>query len=59
VLFGRRFFESLTSLKGDRGARDVLRESAEFVTEVPTDGRAAVIDLDTPEDWAAWREAAG
>jgi molybdenum cofactor cytidylyltransferase len=59
VLFGRRFFESLTSLKGDRGARDVLRESAEFVTEVPTDGRAAVIDLDTPEDWAAWREATG
>jgi molybdenum cofactor cytidylyltransferase len=59
VLFGRRFFETLASLKGDRGARDVLRESAEFVTEVPTDGRAAVIDLDTPEDWAAWREAAG
>jgi hypothetical protein len=23
--------------------------------EVPTAGRAALVDLDTPEDWAAWR----
>ena len=26
VLFGRRFFEALAGLSGDRGARDVLRE---------------------------------
>jgi molybdenum cofactor cytidylyltransferase len=55
VLFGRRFFETLAGLTGDRGAREVLREAAEFVTEVPTPGRAAVVDLDTPEAWAAWR----
>ncbi len=55
VLFGRRFFETLAGLTGDRGAREVLREAAEFVTDVPTRGRAAVTDLDTPEDWAAWR----
>jgi molybdenum cofactor cytidylyltransferase len=55
VLFGRRFFETLAGLTGDRGAREVLREAAEFVTDVPTPGRAAVVDLDTPEDWAAWR----
>lgn len=55
VLFGRRFFETLAGLSGDRGARDVLREAAEFVVEVPIGGRAAVTDLDTPEDWAAWR----
>ena len=55
VLFGRRFFEALAGLTGDRGAREVLREAAEFVTEVPTRGRAAVVDLDTPEEWAAWR----
>ena len=58
VLFGRRFFETLAGLRGDRGAREVLREAAEFVTEVPTPGRAALVDLDTPEDWAAWRAAA-
>jgi molybdenum cofactor cytidylyltransferase len=58
VLFGRRFFETLAGLTGDRGAREVLRESAEFVTDVPTKGRAAVVDLDTPEDWATWRAGA-
>jgi molybdenum cofactor cytidylyltransferase len=58
VLFGRRFFESLAGLRGDRGAREVLEEAAEFVTEVPTAGRAALVDLDTPEDWAAWRAGA-
>ncbi len=55
VLFGRRFFETLAGLTGDRGAREVVREAAEFVTDVPTPGRGAVVDLDTPEDWAAWR----
>lgn len=58
VLFGRRFFEALAGLEGDRGAREVVRESGEFVTEVATAGQSAVVDLDTPEDWAAWRAAA-
>jgi molybdenum cofactor cytidylyltransferase len=58
VLFGRRFFETLAALTGDRGARDVLREAADFVTDVPSPGRAATVDLDTPEDWAAWRARA-
>jgi molybdenum cofactor cytidylyltransferase len=58
VLFGRRFFETLAALRGDRGAREVLREAAEFVTDVPTPGRAAAVDLDTPEDWDAWRAGA-
>jgi molybdenum cofactor cytidylyltransferase len=58
VLFGRRFFESLRGLEGDRGARDLLREAADFVTDVPTPGRGATVDLDTPEAWAAWRAAA-
>lgn len=55
VLFGRRFFESLASLEGDRGARDILREAAEHLVDVPTPGRAATLDLDTPEAWEAWR----
>jgi molybdenum cofactor cytidylyltransferase len=58
VLFGRRFFEALAGLRGDVGARDVLREAGDFVVEVATEGQAAVVDLDTPEDWAAWRSAA-
>ena len=57
VLFGRRFFESLAALEGDRGARDLLREGSDYVVEVRLDGQAAVTDLDTPEDWDAWRAA--
>lgn len=55
VLFGRRFFETLAALTGDRGAREVIRDAADFVTEVVTEGQGAVVDLDTPEAWAAWR----
>jgi len=57
VLFGRRFFETLANLRGDRGARDVVKEASEFLVDVPTEGQGAVIDLDTPEAWDAWRNA--
>ena len=57
VLFGRRLFEALAALSGDRGARDVLQEAPDFLVDVPTKGQGATIDLDTPEDWAKWRQA--
>jgi len=57
VLFGRRFFEALGALSGDRGARDVLAEHGEFTVPVALPGRAALTDLDTPEAWASWRAA--
>lgn len=55
VLFGRRFFEALRALEGDRGARAILAEHPEFVVDVTLPGRAAETDLDTPEAWEAWR----
>ncbi|OUS07419.1 hypothetical protein A9Q96_05765 [Rhodobacterales bacterium 52_120_T64] len=55
VLFGRRFFETLANLQGDRGARDVVKDASEFLVDVPTLGQAAVIGLDTPEAWNQWR----
>ena len=55
VLFGRRFFESLRALEGDEGARSVLAAHADLVRLVALDKDAARTDLDTPEDWAAWR----
>ena len=56
VLFGRRFFEALSALSGDQGAREVLREHAEFLVDLPTDTDAPEVDLDTPEAWEAWRQ---
>jgi molybdenum cofactor cytidylyltransferase len=59
VLFGRRFFELLRALEGDRGARALIEDYPEFVVDVTLPGRAAATDLDTPEDWASWRAARG
>lgn len=55
VLFGRRFFEALRGLSMDQGAREVVKEHPDFVVDVQLPGANAVVDLDTPEDWAAWR----
>ncbi|MEM9009627.1 MAG: molybdopterin-binding/glycosyltransferase family 2 protein [Pseudomonadota bacterium] len=59
VLFGRRFFETLSQLSGDIGARPVVAEGADYLVDVATEGQGAVIDLDTPEAWADWRAARG
>ncbi len=57
VLFGQRFFENLAAASGDAGAREILRSSAEFIYNVKTAGRGAVLDLDTPEAWENWRKS--
>nr|WP_281247973.1 nucleotidyltransferase family protein [Poseidonocella pacifica] len=54
VLFGARFFEALRALQGDRGAKEILIAHPEYLQEVATPGRGATLDLDSPEDWAAW-----
>lgn len=55
VLFPPWVVPELQNLTGDSGARDLLRRHAARVVAVPLPGRRAVTDLDTPEDWAAWR----
>lgn len=57
VLFPRRLFPALSRVRGDTGGREVLR--GEAVRLVPLPGRRAVLDLDTPEAWAAWRARTG
>lgn len=49
----------LAGLKGDSGARAILARHARAVRLVPLPGESALCDLDTPEDWAAWRAAGG
>ena len=55
VIFPRRLFGRLAKVTGDNGARSVLK--GEHVEPVPLPGNHAISDLDTPEDWAAWRAA--
>jgi len=53
VVFPRSFFDRITELTGDEGARCILRSLD--VQLVPLPGQSAVTDLDTPEDWDKWR----
>ena len=55
VLIGRRFFEGLRGLTGDQGARRSSPRRPTSSSKCRRAGGAALVDLDTPEDWAAWR----
>lgn len=55
AIFPRTLFAELAALRGDAGARSVLRRNAERVLRVPMP--AAELDLDTPEDLLALEPA--
>ncbi len=57
VLFPARLVPAMAALQGDAGARAIL--TGEEILRVPLPGRRATTDLDTPEDWAAWRARSG
>jgi CTP:molybdopterin cytidylyltransferase MocA len=59
VILPARLAADLARLSGDTGARDVLRAHASDVVIHPLPGERALTDLDTPEEWAAWRAAQG
>ena len=56
VLFARRFFDEITAVRGDVGARHLIGEYEEFVCEVAMDDRAVLVDVDSPR---ALREIEG
>lgn len=53
VIFPRRLFQEISVLTGDTGAQRVLE--GEDIRRVQLPGDRATTDLDTPEDWAAWK----
>ena len=55
VLFPRDLFKALKRLSGDNGAASVLQAEKDRVQTVSLMGDRAILDLDTPEDWADWR----
>ena len=57
MLFPADLLPELQKIRGDKGARGLLKQHAARVHLVPLPGNRALIDLDTPEDWAAWRNA--
>jgi molybdenum cofactor cytidylyltransferase len=59
VLFPADLLPELAALTGDTGAREVLKRHPARVNLVPLGGDRALVDLDTPEDWADWRARGG
>lgn len=57
IVFHARLFGALRQLTGDAGGRAIVQKAGPNVRLVPLPGQRARRDLDTPEDWAAWRAA--
>lgn len=49
VLWDRRFFGEMMALAGDVGARHLIGEHAELVTEIESGNAGIFLDIDTPE----------
>ena len=56
IVFAAPLFAALRRLDGDDGGRAVVQAAGDRVALVPLPGQRARLDLDTPEDWAAWRD---
>ncbi|MEM8980022.1 MAG: nucleotidyltransferase family protein [Pseudomonadota bacterium] len=56
VIFDCSYFPDLDALEGDEGARIVLKQHADQVDMVTAQGFDPLTDLDTQNDWAAWRK---
>ena len=52
VIWPRAYFDALTAISGDTGARHLIGENRENVVEVEL-GEAASLDIDTPEAYQA------
>lgn len=59
VIFGRSWFGDLSRLRGDQGARPLLRDLAAHVTEVELDAELPLVDVDTRDEALSWAEATG
>ncbi len=59
AIFPADLRSALLSLQGDAGARGLFHSHRDRLHLVPLPGSHATTDLDTPEDWAAWRASRG
>jgi CTP:molybdopterin cytidylyltransferase MocA len=54
AIFPRDLWSALATVTGDEGGRSVLQLNEDRVKVIPLPGSMAILDLDTPEDWAAY-----
>jgi molybdenum cofactor cytidylyltransferase len=51
VIFPKRYFRKIEALKGDRGAKALLKDYASNCIPVPVDSDSILIDIDTDADY--------
>jgi CTP:molybdopterin cytidylyltransferase MocA len=59
ILLDQSLRAGFATLSGDSGGDSILRPLRDRTMLVPLPGHRARRDLDTPEDWAAWRAGTG
>ena len=59
VAFPSDLFADLMALRGDSGARALIEREAARLTTLPCTDDGPTLDLDTPDDWAAYRRRRG
>ena len=55
IVVAKALIPEFATLTGDDGGKAILKKAQDKLYSVPLPGRRALLDLDTPEDWAAWR----
>jgi molybdenum cofactor cytidylyltransferase len=55
VLWAKRFFPEMQDIAGDVGARHLIGAYPELVAEIEMAGEGVLLDIDTPETLAAYR----
>ncbi len=57
IIFAARLRPDFAELSGDGGGESLIKSLKSQTFLVTLDGDRARLDLDTPEEWAAWRNA--
>lgn len=56
IVFDASLFPALQKLSGDQGGQQIIKAHKDHLRLIPLPGDHAICDLDTPEDWVAWRK---
>ncbi len=59
VLFSKDFFQTMLKIEGDQGARSIIKENPERITEVMILDSMENFDIDTEEDYKKAKEYMG
>ncbi len=54
VIFAVRYREELLCLRGDVGGKQIIKENADDVLEIPVDSESIHVDIDTMSDYCAY-----